>query len=56
MPYSNQSCREHELTALDNGERDLWSVGMIVLEIVVGPEIVLGLKSHSQTRDLVHFI
>ena len=56
MPYSNQSCREHELTALDNGERDLWSVGMIVLEIVVGPEIVLGLKSHSETRDLVYFI
>jgi hypothetical protein len=47
MPYSNQSLREHSLTRADNGERDLWSVGMIILEILIGSELVLGLKTNA---------
>lgn len=47
MPYSNQALREHNLTRSDNGERDLWSVGIIILEILIGTELVLGLKTNA---------
>ena len=47
MPYSNQALKEHSLTQPHDQERDLWSVGMIVLEILIGSELVLGLKTNA---------
>lgn len=32
---------------------DLWSTGMILLEMLVGSEIVLTLESYSEINDLV---
>ena len=56
MPYSNQQLREHSLTTCHMQERDMWSVGMIILEILVGTEMVLGLKTNDQVKEVVYYI
>ena len=56
MPYSNQALREHSLTQPHDQERDFWSVGMIILEILLGSELVLGLKTNAEVKDLTQFV
>ena len=56
MPYSNQALKEHSLTQPHDQERDLWSVGIIILEILLGSELVLGLKTNAEVRDLIQFV
>jgi hypothetical protein len=56
MPYSNQALREHSLTQPHDQERDLWSVGMIILEVLLGSELVFGLKTNAEVRDLILFV
>ena len=34
----------------------MWSVGVIILEILIGSELVLGLKTNAEVRDLILFI
>ena len=53
MPYSNKELAEHNLTGAHDQERDLWSVGMIILEIFLGSDIVLGLDSNAEVRKVV---
>ena len=53
MPYSNDELAEHSLTSPNDQSRDLWSVGMIILEILIGSELVLDLKTNSHVRDLI---
>ena len=53
MPYSNIELAEHNLTGAHDQERDLWSVGMIILEILLGSDIVLGLDSNEEVRAVV---
>ena len=36
MPYSNSELEEHSLTGAHDQERDLWSVGIIILEMFLG--------------------
>jgi len=54
MPYSNIELEEHCLTGAHDQERDLWSVGMIILEMFLGSEYVLGMKTNAEVREVVH--
>ena len=44
MPYNNRKLNENPLTKAWSNEWDLWSIGMIALEIIVGTELVLLLR------------
>ena len=48
MPYSNRKLNENPLTRAWSNDWDLWSIGMIALEIVVGSELVLLLRTHEE--------
>ena len=45
MPYNNQKLGVNQFTRLDSPDWDLWSIGMISLEIIVGTELVLLLTT-----------
>ena len=48
MPYNNRMLNENPLTRAWSNDWDLWSIGMIALEIVVGSELVLPLRTHEE--------
>lgn len=56
MPYSNQALKEHSLTQPHEQERDLWSVGIIILEILLGSELVLGLRTNDEVKELTQLV
>ena len=56
MPYSNHGLPEHELTGYHNQERTMWSIGMIILELFVGTNVVKCLRTHHDVIDLVTHI
>ena len=41
MPYNNQKLGVNPFTMLTSPDWDLWSIGMMSLEIIVGSELVL---------------
>lgn len=53
MPYNNQKLGTNWLTSHSSKDWDLWSIGMITLEIIVGSELVLPLKTYKDVEDLV---
>ena len=56
MPYSNHDLLEHQLTGYHNQERSLWSVGMIIFELFVGPELVQCFKTNSDVQDTLVYL
>ena len=56
MPYGNQDLTEHELTGFHDQERSLWSVGMIILELFVGTDLVHSMKSNSEVVELLDYV
>ena len=56
MPYSNQDLVEHELTGYHNQERTMWSIGIMILELFVGSEVVECLRTHQDVFDLTTHI
>ena len=55
MPYSNHGLRQHELTGFHDQERTLWAVGVIILELFVGQDLIQCLRTHDDVQEvLVH--
>ena len=55
-PYSSDSFAQTNTYGLDDAHRDYWSVGMILLEILVGSELVLATKSYLDVRLLMELV
>ena len=53
MPYSNQDLPEHELTGHHRQERTLWSVGIMILELLVGQDVIKCLRTHQDVVEVV---
>ena len=53
MPYNNQDQEVNPTTRKWSKDWDLWSVGMMTLEIIVGSELVLLLDDHDKVLKLV---
>ena len=51
MPYSNQDLKEHEQTGYHRQERTMWSVGMMILQLFVGSEVVQCLYTHQDVIE-----
>ena len=56
MPYSNRDLKEYDKTRDLSPEWDLWSLGVIILEVLVGSEVVATVDSDQRLRDLLTLI
>ena len=53
MPYNNQELNVNPGTRKWSKDWDLWSVGMMALEVLVGSELVLPLKTIEDVEGLL---
>ena len=53
MPYNNQYNGVNWSTSRTSPDWDLWSIGMIALEVIVGSELVLPLHTHECVESLM---
>ena len=53
MPYSNRSLPEYALQKAWSLEWDLWSIGVVILEVLVGSEIVEQLDTDCKIRNIL---
>ena len=53
MPYSNRSLPQYALAPKSSFVWDLWSIGVIILEVLVGPDLVRGVDSDAAIRELL---
>ena len=53
MPYNNQKLGTNWMTPSWSKDWDLWSIGIITLEIIIGSEMVLPLKDYQSVQDVV---
>ena len=53
MPYNNQALGVNWNTPDWSKDWDLWSVGMMTLEVIVGTELVLTLKDYESVEKLM---
>ena len=53
MPYDNRKLGENPLTRASSKDWDLWSIGMISLEIIVGSDLVLLLTTQEAVESLM---
>ena len=53
MPYSNLELPEHQITSHHNQERNLWSVGMMLLEFFVGKDLVRSFRTNDDVLEAV---
>ena len=51
-PYSSDRFSGHNRYSVDNRYRDFWCVGLILLEVLVGSELVLGINSCDDLNNL----
>ena len=56
MPYNNQNLGVNYLTRLTSPDWDLFSIGMMSLEIIVGTELVLLLRTQDEIVSLMQDI
>ena len=54
MPYNNQFLDVNPLTRLTSPDWDLWSIGIIALEIIVGTELVLLADTYEDVQQLMY--
>ena len=54
MPYSNRGLPEYSLQKPWSPEWDCWSLGVIVLEVLVGPRLVAKLDSDRKVREVLN--
>ena len=47
MPYDYRDLKVNWLTRVDSSEYDLWSIGMMALEVIAGSKLVLPLRSYE---------
>ena len=53
MPYNNQYNGVNWNTSRTSSDWDLWSIGMMTLEVIVGTELVLPLHTHECVESLM---
>ena len=53
MPYDNRMLGINPYTRLDSPDWDLWSIGMMSLEIIVGTDLVLLLTTYEAVESLM---
>ena len=53
MPYNNQELNVNPGTRKWSKDWDLWSVGMMTLEVLIGSELVLTLKTIEDVEGLL---
>ena len=53
MPYNNQKLGVNPWTPLWSKDWDLWSIGIMSLEVIVGSELVLPLRTYRHVEDLM---
>ena len=53
MPYSNRDLKGYETTPAFSYTRDLWSLGVIILEVLVGNDLVRGIRTDDEMRELL---
>ena len=53
MPYDNRKLGENPLTRASSKDWDLWSIGMITLEVIVGSDLVLTLTTQEAVESLM---
>ena len=53
MPYDNRKLDINPFTRLDSPDWDLWSIGMMSLEIIVGTDLVLLLTTYEAVESLM---
>lgn len=56
MPYSNVDLPEHKLTGFHNQERTMWSVGVVILELFVGSDLVNCMRTNEDVVELLDYI
>ena len=53
MPYDNRKLDINPYTRVDSPDWDLWSIGMMSLEIIVGTDLVLLLTTYEAVESLM---
>ena len=53
MPFSNQDLKEHEQTGYHRQERTMWSVGMMILQLFVGSDLVQCLRTNQDAIEVL---
>ena len=53
MPYCNRKLNANPLTRAASNDWDLWSIGIIALEVVVGTDLVLLLQTYEAVESLM---
>ena len=53
MPYSNRELPEYALQKPWSPEFDLWSLGIIILQVLVGQEMVTKMNSDEDVREVL---
>ena len=51
MPYNNQKLDVNWRTPSWSSDWDLWSIGMMTLEVIVGSELVLPLTTYQAVEE-----
>jgi hypothetical protein len=52
-PYNALKMDEDGCLSTSHPELDLWSIGIVILEILVGTELVLAANTAHKVRDLL---
>ena len=53
MPYSNFNEYEYQSQPDWSNKRDLWALGVVILEIIVGPEWIQDISSGVELYDVL---
>ena len=53
MPYCNRNLGANKHTPSWSPDWDLWSIGMMALEVIVGSELVLPLQTYEDVEKLM---
>lgn len=53
MPFSNQDLKEHEQTGYHRQERTMWSVGMMILQLFVGSDLVQCIRTNQDAIEVL---
>ena len=56
MPYNNQKLGVNRFTRVTSPDWDLWSIGIMSLEIIIGSELVLLLDTYEAVERLMEDI
>ena len=56
MPYSNRELKEYALQKAWSPEYDLWAIGIVILEVLVGPKFVQLISTDCEVRRALRLV